>query len=256
MVRILTLNKKTQPIAAQDAPSRSEENNSNDTELYNDHFSGIGILTHEFHCLYQKPKTRQYKGLATLLLAVVRFFFLAWYKVREAIASLFYTRSSNFMSPERDYIVSDIVEQHQWNLDSDDTLAHLLRADENGSHEPLPPLTPSCVVSRERRKRTHPRLVRVCADIVHNKWGLPKDIPANRMMIRKFVGDHLMAHGMRPSHIARILPIIVELCFVPSTAMIEAQEIAACSYVLKESRSYNGGIVAVDGTLVRPGEGP
>jgi hypothetical protein len=159
----------------------------------------------------------------------------------------FFNLETNYLTTHRDQEVSRIVHQHQINLDSDDTLNTLL------SEPPLPIGSPD---DRRKRRRLYPRVVRTCVDMAQNKWGLPKDIPANRMMLRKFLGDHLAAHGMRPSHIASVLPIAVELSFVPSIAMIEAQEIAACGYVLDSARSYNGGIVAVDGTLVRPGEGP
>jgi len=59
------------------------------------------------------------------------------------------------------------------------------------------------------------------------QFGLPTDCEANRLMIRKFVRDMMVERGMRPTHIAGFLDLVVELVFVPSEDQILARRLRA-----------------------------
>lgn len=64
------------------------------------------------------------------------------------------------------------------------------------------------------------------------KFGTPKqdkpDIAAsNRLVVRRFCSDLMAERGMRPTHIAQFIDIIVEMVFIPSTKEIVAKQLSA-----------------------------
>lgn len=54
------------------------------------------------------------------------------------------------------------------------------------------------------------------------KFGVPEDILANRMCVRKFVSDMMEDRGMRPTHISEHIDMVVELVFLPNARELES----------------------------------
>jgi hypothetical protein len=52
---------------------------------------------------------------------------------------------------------------------------------------------------------------------VKNTMGTPTHNAANLLVARRLARQIMVAHGMRPTHIAQILPLVVEAVFVEST---------------------------------------
>jgi hypothetical protein len=63
------------------------------------------------------------------------------------------------------------------------------------------------------------------------KYGLLLRTEANRLMVQHWVSEQAKAHGVRPSHIVKILPIVVVMVFVPTAWDIEAKRIEATAEV-------------------------
>lgn len=61
---------------------------------------------------------------------------------------------------------------------------------------------------------------------VKNRFGTPANNNANRLAVRKFCLDKMTKHGVRPSHISKVLPVLVHLAFVHSDDEIEADKLA------------------------------
>jgi len=66
------------------------------------------------------------------------------------------------------------------------------------------------------------------------RFGLPEDNSANRLCVHKWAGDKMREHGLRPTHIARHLPQVVSMVFVPSVAEIEAKQIERKSTIVAD----------------------
>jgi len=54
------------------------------------------------------------------------------------------------------------------------------------------------------------------------KVGTLADSTANRLVVRRLARGICETHGLRPAHQARILPLIIEACLIPSGFEIEA----------------------------------
>lgn len=100
--------------------------------------------------------------------------------------------------------------------------------------------------------RKMPRYLKFTLDQVHSKWPLLTKTAANEKMVHKFISDNMSSHGVRKRDIAALLPFAVMLSFVPTRAMLEAQEMEASMFVQDSTRMYKRGVVAFDGTVVRP----
>jgi hypothetical protein len=59
------------------------------------------------------------------------------------------------------------------------------------------------------------------------EFGLISRSKANRMMVRKFLRDHMRDRGMRPSHIAEHLDVSVSCFFIPSNQDLIAHQVGA-----------------------------
>jgi hypothetical protein len=51
-------------------------------------------------------------------------------------------------------------------------------------------------------------------------------------MVQKFVRDTMKEHGVRPTHIAYLLPIAVEATFIPTRSDVDAAKMRAATVVL------------------------
>lgn len=65
--------------------------------------------------------------------------------------------------------------------------------------------------------------------LAKSEFGLLKRTEANRLMVRKFMRDHMREHGVRPSHIAAHLDKSVAIFFIPTKMDIEAVQVGATS---------------------------
>jgi len=57
---------------------------------------------------------------------------------------------------------------------------------------------------------------------VKNRFGSPERTPANVLSVRRFANDVMQRHGLRPTHVAQNLPMVVALTFMKSDTELEA----------------------------------
>jgi hypothetical protein len=62
--------------------------------------------------------------------------------------------------------------------------------------------------------------------------GITVDNKANRLVAHRFIYNAMVEKGLRPSHIHRMLPIAIEMVFVPDSYELDAREIANSHAVL------------------------
>lgn len=63
--------------------------------------------------------------------------------------------------------------------------------------------------------------------LAKSEFGLLKRTEANRLMVRKFLRDHMRDHGMRPSHIAEHLDVGVACFFIPCRQDVIAHQVGS-----------------------------
>jgi len=73
-----------------------------------------------------------------------------------------------------------------------------------------------------------------------NRFGCPARNHANLLAVRKFCLDRMSKANVRPTHVAQLLPTIVELVFVNSDSELEAKELIACWAVARRNGLANG----------------
>lgn len=74
-----------------------------------------------------------------------------------------------------------------------------------------------------KRKNFLARLVR----LAKSEFGLIPRTQANKLMVRKFLRDHMREKKMRPSHIVQHLDVSVACFFIPSEQEIIAHQLGA-----------------------------
>jgi hypothetical protein len=99
------------------------------------------------------------------------------------------------------------------------------------------------------------RFIASCVHDAKNRFGIPEDSVANRMVVRKTVFDMMTARGMRPTHISRHINTVVELVFLPSADEILARRLRE-SVVFEDRRfeyrhGYLPGGLGLVGRLLR-----
>jgi hypothetical protein len=72
------------------------------------------------------------------------------------------------------------------------------------------------------------------------KFHLDTYSKANYLVCRKFLYDEMVLAGMRPTHIAKMLNLCVEMCFIPSRAERLARDIGNSRYA-REMRELHSG---------------
>lgn len=72
-----------------------------------------------------------------------------------------------------------------------------------------------------------------------NRFGAPDRTSANKLAVRKFALDRMTSHGLRPTHIHQVLPLVVELTFCES----ESERIAAAYGEAARSAERGDGMV-------------
>jgi len=63
--------------------------------------------------------------------------------------------------------------------------------------------------------------------LAKSEFGLLKRTEANRLMVRKFLRDHMQDHGMRPTHIAEYLDVSVAIFFIPCRQDLIAHQVGS-----------------------------
>lgn len=75
--------------------------------------------------------------------------------------------------------------------------------------------------------------------IAKAEFGLLRRTEANRLMVRKFLRDHMREHGMRPTHIAQHLDVSTACFFIPSEQDMIAHQLGASREALSRDRVIN-----------------
>lgn len=79
---------------------------------------------------------------------------------------------------------------------------------------------PRSLPAGKRERRSYMNAV---IALVKNTMGTPAYNPANILVARRIARQAMEAHGVRPTHISRILPLVVEAVFVESSHEHEAR---------------------------------
>jgi hypothetical protein len=131
---------------------------------------------------------------------------------------------------EQDDVVRYVVELDHWDVDypevDGDVLAEPLE-DEVPEEGPAEPARRFTVPQRHRFAGNAARAAKV-------RFSLPVDNPANRLAVHAFLREWMKDHGHRPSHIARDLPIAVELTFCPSESEVLASRMKRGCEIMAE----------------------
>jgi len=75
--------------------------------------------------------------------------------------------------------------------------------------------------------------------IAKAEFGLLGRTQANRLMVRKFLRDHMRERGMRPTHIAQHLDVSVACFFIPSEQDMIAHQLGASREALTRDAMIN-----------------
>lgn len=71
-----------------------------------------------------------------------------------------------------------------------------------------------------------------------NRFGCPPRNKANLLAVRKFLVDRMTAVNVRPTHMNMMLPLCIEMVFVPNDSELAAERIAACWEATRGSSAY------------------
>jgi hypothetical protein len=120
---------------------------------------------------------------------------------------------------EQDEVTRYFVELDHWDVDYPEVDGDVLA--ESGEGESLDGET--VTLARPFTRPQRHRFAGNAARAAKVRFSLPTDNRANRLAVHAFLREWMKDHGHRPSHIARDLPIAVELTFCPSEAEILAK---------------------------------
>lgn len=96
---------------------------------------------------------------------------------------------------------------------------------------------------RRVKKRCGGKYVSCVVAEVKCKFGLPTDNPANRLAVTRFANQAMVGHGLRPTHIRKFIPIVVEAAFVPDEYQVFAQTFARSNYArIQKAKAFYGPI--------------
>jgi hypothetical protein len=90
-----------------------------------------------------------------------------------------------------------------------------------------------------------PYMVTVVAE-VKNRFGKPVRNAANMLAVRKFALDIMVRHGVRPTHINRMMDVVVGMVFVSNDNELYSEELMSTFEV-----AYRGGRGGVVGWIAR-----
>jgi hypothetical protein len=80
---------------------------------------------------------------------------------------------------------------------------------------------------RHRRIGTHKRVTYTSTVVAECRvrFGLPIDNAVNRMAVRRYASNLMYTHGLRPTHVARILEDVVEMVFHESCELVNSRKL-------------------------------
>jgi len=87
-------------------------------------------------------------------------------------------------------------------------------------------------------------LAEVVAECKISIEGITKETAANALVGRRWLSKKMQGDGLRPTHIARILPTAVEMLFVPDKYELEAEQFRLSKAVLNRLDEYQTGYTA------------
>jgi len=164
-----------------------------------------------------------------ILVAFVIALFIQWYGGR--------TRKHNFLSDRKCNVYLEKIDDELDGLEKDDFGTPLyVSYCSDMSDNP----------NKHKKKRKY---IAYCLALAQSKWPWLNESPANYQMVWKFLAAEMEAHGVRPSHMADMLPVVVELTFRPSRGLLQAQELRAAMKFVERVRDAHAGVLALDGTL-------
>jgi hypothetical protein len=99
--------------------------------------------------------------------------------------------------------------------------------------------------------RKHGRYIAFLVSSVRAKWPLLSESAANYAMVWKFVATLMEDHGVRPTHRARDLPLVVALSFKPSPSHLDAQMLRSSTEFVSAIDQEREGVEDVDGVVHR-----
>lgn len=98
------------------------------------------------------------------------------------------------------------------------------------------------IIERQHR-RVHKRHAMPYAALVvaevRARFGTPRRSAANELAVRRYARDIMMKHGLRPSHMSRLLPYVCQTAFVPSDDDIQAASWASSREAVARERLFN-----------------
>lgn len=128
--------------------------------------------------------------------------------------------------PTRAFAIPKSVEEHVTNV-----LAHV----DNGDFSTEEEEKDGFYTAGMKRGRFQAKLVA----IAKAEFGLLPRTHANRLMVRKFLRDHMRERGMRPTHIAMHLDVSVACFFIPSEQDMLAHQLGASREALTREGVIN-----------------
>lgn len=83
------------------------------------------------------------------------------------------------------------------------------------------------------RPRNRNRYVKVLVQKIKARFGTAHDTDANRLVMRRYLHDYMVKRKNRPSVIAKTIPIVLEMCFIPDHDEVRLRQIASHPIVRK-----------------------
>lgn len=108
---------------------------------------------------------------------------------------------------------------------------------DNGDLDPIeePPQDVMNSVSNSKRTRRE-LLVLTLSQEAKNRFLLVERSQSNRMVVRRFIYDRMVNHGLRPAHIRASIDLAVEMAFTPDAYQIEAALFSITPSVMEARR--------------------
>lgn len=114
---------------------------------------------------------------------------------------------------------------HEVTIDVDSALSPGEGTTETVNSKPTAPVE-SAVNTRRIADKVRYTQALVCE--VKNRFGTPNRNAANLLAVRRFALDAGTRHGVRPTHLAQVLPMVVELTFLRTDDELWSEEMMAC----------------------------
>lgn len=105
-----------------------------------------------------------------------------------------------------------------------------------GGGNPGSQLSPS---SRTLARRLRQPYIQLVAMEIKASRGLLKKSEANDLMLTRMITDKMTEHGVRPTHIARSVPLCLVLIYTPLNEDIEARQFEKSDAVQRQHNLYN-----------------